>query len=112
MMNFTPRTAVEALRYAKSAAKAKDALNNVEFVLWFNGDICTVDSWKVRGGLNVCDQYTVHIEAGTCDCKDFAEKGSFCKHTIAVNMDIDAADEAVMWDAICAKVEAEEALSA
>ena len=51
-----------------------------------------------------------HVDGTTgCDCPDKAKTGKPCKHEIAWNiLQDEEADEARMWEAQCAKWEAEE----
>ena len=41
-----------------------------------------------------------------CSCPDFAKHEDFCKHLLCASQ-LDAEDEADMWNSICAKVEAD-----
>ena len=105
----TPTNAVSALRLAKCTARAAAALKNLTFCTWVNKieGFAWVDSWKVVGGKNVCDRYFVDTTAGTCTCMDFAQHRDFCKHLVAVDIEDEAAEEVLMWDALCAQAEYE-----
>lgn len=82
MTNLTPRTATEALRMAKAAEAAQQG----EFILWPNGDgVVTVDSWKTVDGKRTFDHYEVDLKSGKCTCPSYKQHGRFCKHLLYVD---------------------------
>ena len=80
MNTFTPRTAIEASRLIRST-EASFKLNAVIF--WNGNNTCTLDSWKTtEEGNAVKSRYEVDLNAGTCNCPNYAEYKTYCKHLI------------------------------
>lgn len=59
------------------------------------------DIFKPGNDTGLAD-YTVDLYRNTCECED-SKKGNVCKHRYFVNIEI--ADEAAMWESICAEAE-------
>ena len=80
MKNLIPRTATEAHRLACTA----EAAAKLDAVMFWNGDnTCTLDSWKTNeDGKRVKSRYEVDLNAETCTCPDFTERGKYCKHLL------------------------------
>ena len=80
MLNLTTNTAMKAARLIRvTAAAAK-----LDAVIFWNGDnTCTLDSWKTtEEGNAVKSRYEVDLNAGTCNCPNYAEYKTYCKHLI------------------------------
>ncbi|MCW3050853.1 MAG: hypothetical protein JWN14_23 [Chthonomonadales bacterium] len=80
MKTLTPKTAMEALRLAKTF----EAATKLEAVMFWNGNgTCTLDSWKTdENGKRVRRSYEVDLNAWTCTCADFQGRGQYCKHLL------------------------------
>jgi len=78
MQTLTPRTAIEALRLARTV----EAAAKLELDMFWNGDgTCTAYSWKTNDqGKRVKSRYEVDLNAYSCTCDDFRSRGRFCKH--------------------------------
>lgn len=102
-MKTEPKTAVEALRWARAAEAAK----NSDLVFWMDGGtVATVDSWKTVNGKRVADRYTVDLGNWNCTCPDFQHRGMCCKHLIALDAHIEAVDADEMIDRMAEEYDA------
>ena len=87
-----PRTATEALRLAKTF----EALATMEMDMYWAGDgTCTAYSWKLdQDGKKVKSRYEIDLNAWSCTCPDFQNRGSYCKHLLrARDVEIAEAEE-------------------
>src|SRR5437016_5948692 len=91
-----PKTATEALRYARTAEYASTLIEQgYEFELV--GDCVLINK---PGDLH----FTYQIDrCGKCDCPDFVKHGNYCKHTLCYQ---EILENEEMWNAICAEEEA------
>lgn len=98
MITITPKTATEALRYARTADRAAALLTEgYEFLLL--DEIHVVSVVRPEGG-----QYYLDLISEECDCPDFQKHGDYCKHLLCWQT-IDAANEIGREELLCAEAE-------
>lgn len=79
MCNFTPKTATEALRFVKTAERAQAILDaGYKFI-----EDAEMDTVYVMKPGDFHYSYLIDTLRGTCDCPDFQQRGTYCKHTVA-----------------------------
>lgn len=98
---FTPRDAQEAWRFAKSTEKAVRLFTEDGYTLQplFDANFPGVYMVSSPAG----NSYTVDLskEQPSCNCPDFVRNGVFCKHGLAVEMEL-ARQEDAHYDAMAA----------
>jgi hypothetical protein len=106
MIDITPRTAMQALRLAKTT----EAAAKLDVTIWPNGDgTALVDSWKAdENGAYRYTRYTVDLNNFTCTCADYAARGRYCKHLIHLKDVAEEEDREEMLLARIAEMEQEE----
>ena len=83
--NIQPKTAPEALRLARTEAKAKQILTE-GYLFDLNEEAQTVNVFKPTEGT---PSYVINLSNDTdfypegCSCPDYQNRGSYCKHTLA-----------------------------
>ena len=95
MKTITPKTATEALRYARTADKAAALLTQGYEFLMLEA-IQVVSVIRPEGG-----NYFLDLISEECNCPDFANRGDYCKHLLAW----EAIETAARDEAICAEWE-------
>ena len=100
-MNSQPTNINTARREANSYAKAEEIIKEGYSFTDELGDgtlIAVVKPGRLAASYWITD--------GECDCPDFMQRGTFCKHTMAHSI---KQDEEKMMEALCAEWEAEQA---
>jgi len=96
-----PKDAASALRFCKCAERAA-TMKAEGYVALHLPEIQVVSVLRPAGG-----NYFVDLVARECNCPDFEQYGSFCKHMMFAAQELDA-EETARWEAICAEVDAQQ----
>ena len=101
MKEFTPKNATQALRLIRTTERANNLIS--EGYTFFEDK--EADYVAVCKPGREAASYFMSTENGDfkCECPDFVKNGDYCKHTICWGS---MQDEAEMWEAICAEVDA------
>src|SRR5689334_2125183 len=75
----TPKNAQEARRQADIWARADGMFRTGGYTAYH----CCGDTWGVYSPAG--NAYTLHLNAWTCTCPDFANHGDYCKHLVGLD---------------------------
>ena len=105
MIDMNPRTAMEALRLARTV----EAAAKLDVSIWPNGDgTAVMDSWKTNdSGAYRYTRYTVDLNKFTCTCEDFKARGRYCKHLLRLKSVAEEEDREEMLLARIAEMDAD-----